>query len=59
MLCISPSASKYKFIKLKQKNYFDSAYDFITKDKVQDDTSSKEYYTYEDLMNEIEDSSLS
>ena len=23
------------------------------------DTSSKEYYTYEDLMNEIEDSSLS
>ncbi|MFT4697425.1 MAG: hypothetical protein ACI9SJ_000548 [Flavobacteriaceae bacterium] len=24
-----------------------------------DDTSSKEYYTYEDLMNEIEDSSLS
>jgi len=39
---VNKLASKYKFIKLKQKNYFNSAYDFITKDKVQDDTSSKD-----------------
>ena len=38
---VSKLANRYKFIKLKKKNYFDSALDFLNKKKVQDDTSSK------------------
>ena len=34
-------SKKYVFIKLKQKNYFKDAYEFMTSDKVKDDTSKK------------------
>ena len=39
---IKKLATKYKFLKLNQKNYFDHAYDFATNKLVQDDTSNKD-----------------
>ena len=36
---IQKLAMKYKFLKLKKKNYFEHAFDFVTKTRVEDDTS--------------------